>query len=91
MYNEVKGSSQSKVKYANYHSATTDLWMSAANIPFMSYTIHYLDADWNLKMYCLGTLHLREDHTGDNIASVIQELLTEWKLNPDNLPCCHQH
>ena len=85
MYNEVKASFQSKVKSVNYYSATTDLWTSAANIPFMSYTIHFVDADWNLKTYCLGTLHLSEDHTGDNIASVIQELLAEWKLNPDNL------
>ena len=36
-------------------------------------------------MYYLGTLHLSEDHSRDNIASVIQALLAEWKLNLDDL------
>ena len=32
--------------------------------PYMSYTIHYVAADWMLQSHCLQTLYLPKDHTG---------------------------
>ena len=85
MYNQVKSTFQGRIKLVNYFSATTDLWTSAANIPFMSFTIHFIDSAWNLKSYCLGTIHLGDEHSGENIAAAITELLNDWELNADHL------
>ena len=51
----------------------------------MSFTIHFIDSAWNLKPYCLGTIHLGDEHSGENIAAAITELLNDWELNADHL------
>ena len=43
----------------NYYFATTDLWSSHGMKPFMimSYTIHFITKEWELKVNCLQTLY----------------------------------
>lgn len=55
-----------------WFGATTDLWTSSGGggEPFMSFTVHYLSADWKLKSHCLETMffpgpHSREHHRND--------------------------
>ena len=40
---------------ANYFSATTDMWSSIGAKLYISYMIHFIDHQWNLKNKCLQT------------------------------------
>jgi len=66
----------------NIFSATTDLWTSCAKDPFLSYTIHYLTPEWQLRSYCLCTRYIVEDHTGENLKESLLEILDEWSFDP---------
>ena len=51
----------------------------------MNITTHYIDTHWELKSYCLQTHYLPKDHTGENIAEVLAELLQQWELKDNKL------
>jgi len=51
----------------------------------MSFTVHFIDSDWILQSYCLDILPLFEDHTGENIAAALQDILENWSLSTDKL------
>ena len=70
---------------AKHFSATTDLWTSAATVPFMTVTIHFIDNEWVLRSYCLSTFPLYEDHTGQNLADAITDVLANWDLRADQI------
>ena len=53
----------------------------------MSYTVHYLDGDWDLQMRCLQTLYGPEDHTAMNLCSVMTETLQSRELEPSKQVC----
>ena len=73
------------LKNADFYAATSDLWTSSANDPYLSFTVHFITNDWTLKSFCLDTLPLYEDHTGANIAEAIQDVLQNWSLSPEKL------
>ena len=73
------------VQNAQYFSASTDLWTSCSNHPYLSFTIHFLTKDWELKSYCLDTIPLFEDHTGQNVADALQDILANWELKAESL------
>lgn len=85
LYRETKESVQEKLKSAVYYSATTDLWSSVTSVPFISLTVNFTDNEWNMKNYMLETLYMPQDHTGDNIAQVIEQCLEEWNLDKNKL------
>ena len=85
LYSEVKDDLFVKLKNAEFFAATTDLWTSGANHPYLSYTIHFITRDWSLESFCLDTVPLFEDHTGQNIGEAIQDILMNWNLTPDSL------
>ena len=60
------------------------MWSSRANHPFMSFTIHFVE-DWSLKSFCLDTVPMFKDHTGQNICDAFQDILDNWKLDPRKL------
>ena len=67
-----------------FFSATTDLWTSCARDPFLSYKVHYISPDWELKNMCLCTHYIVEDHTGENLKVSFLEIFEEWNLSPDH-------
>ena len=67
-----------------YFSATTDLWTSCARDPFLSYTLHYISPDRELKSICLCTHYTVEDHTGENLKVSFLEIFEEWNLSLDH-------
>jgi len=85
LYSEVKDDLCVKLKDAEFFAATTDLWTSGASHPYLSYTIHFITRDWSLESFCLDTVPLFEDHTGQNIREGIQDILMNWNLTPDSL------
>ena len=64
-----------------FFSSTTDVWSSHGLIPYMGYTIHWIDSDWNLNTRNLGTRYIPENHTTDNLAESMHDILLHWKLH----------
>ena len=46
----------------------------------MTITAHCLTSNWELKSHILQTRELTEAHTGFNIADVLKECASEWKI-----------
>ena len=57
-----------------YYAATTDMWSSDTGAPFLSYTVHFIDEDWQLKSR-LQALYLPADHTANNLADSLSSIL----------------
>ena len=72
---------------ASFYAVTTDLWTSCARYPFLTFTIHFIDNKWELKTFCLDTVPILQDHTGQNLAEAVQDALANWVLNSANLIC----
>ena len=76
-----------ELKQIKFFSATTDMWSSIGLKPYMSYTVHYIDCDWNLRNRCLQTNFFPESHTRENIAEAMQSALNTWNLEVENQVC----
>ena len=70
---------------AAYYSATTDLWTSGSNDPYITFTVHYIDMLWQIQSHCLCTAYLAEDYTGENIQEALLDILHEWNLDEKRL------
>ena len=54
LYSHVKTSVvKPKLDAAPYFSETTDLWTSASNLPFITFTVHLIDEKWESCSFCL--------------------------------------
>lgn len=68
--------------------ATSDLWSSNGTlVQYISYTVHFLNDDWELQHRCLQTKFLPADHTGEVIADSMEETLRMWNLKAESLVC----
>ena len=57
LYSEIKEKTVvPKLLEAKHFAVTTDFWTSITRVPFMSFTVHYIDNDWILRSYCLDTV-----------------------------------
>ena len=83
LYTEIKEMVKSKMNGAKYFAATTDLWTSCNNHPYLSFTVHFIDDDWLLQSFCLDTVPLFEDHTEQNRAEAIDNMLENWGLSKE--------
>ena len=70
-----------------YFAATTDLWSSTTSEPYISYTVHFINHNWELRSRCLQTMFMPEQHTGENIAKAIQATLEAWGLQETHQVC----
>ena len=55
----------------------------------MSYcclTVHSLSSNWELKSHVLETFNFNRDHTGENIATKLSRVITEW--GSPSVSCC---
>ncbi|KAI4791001.1 hypothetical protein KUCAC02_034269, partial [Chaenocephalus aceratus] len=61
---------------------TTDGWTSRATESYLTVTAHYItpDCNWNMQSHVLQTRPLYEQHTSTNLAEVLKEVVSEWKL-----------
>ncbi len=51
----------------------------------MSYTVHFID--WKLQSRCLQTLYTPADHTAENLADGMKEILEHWNLSSTKQVC----
>ena len=66
-------------------SCTTDGWSSITSKPYLSSTIHFITPSWKLRTFCLKTLYMPESHTGENVALMIHNILTEYNIQLSSL------
>ena len=83
----VKQKLKQDISTQQYFSATTDMWSSVGMQPYMSYTIHYIDGNWEFQNKCLQTQFFPEDHTGIHLAEAMEAALGLWELDPINQVC----
>lgn len=86
LYSDIRDNKvQPAVTKASFFSGTTDLWTSGSCDPYLTFTIHFVDASWNLTSNCLDTVPLYADHTGANIAETTTDILENWNLDVTRL------
>ena len=73
------------LREAEFFSATTDLWTSANSDPYMTLTVHFIDKEWSLQAFCLETVPMFVDHTGQNIADAIADIFENWGLSTNKV------
>lgn len=59
---------------------TTDGWTSKAVRSFSTFTVHFLDSEWRLQSYVLGTRPLDGSHTAVNIATQFSDIVAEYGI-----------
>ena len=69
LYDLTRESVKKEVSSAEFFSSTADMWSSYGLVPYVGYTIHWTDSDWNLKTRHLGTRYMPEDHTANNLTN----------------------
>ena len=88
LYATTRDTVKQELSTIKYFSATTDLWSSQGMVPYISYTVHFIDSStWKLKSRCLQTQFLPEDHTGENLAEAFLSALDSWDLKADQQVC----
>ena len=70
---------------ATYFSGTADLWSSCTSEPYLSFTVHYIDTNWDLQTHCLQAHYMPEDHTGVQLQDALTVTLEQWKLDHHKL------
>ena len=63
------------------------MWSSITGEPYLSYTVHYISTKWKLETKCLQTLYFPADHTAEDIAKTLQDILEQWGLDPEDQAC----
>lgn len=67
-------------------SFTTDIWTcSYNNEPFLSWTAHWINKNFEYIHAVLNVVHFPGYHTGEKIAEILRHLLETWKLNENNV------
>ena len=49
LYSVTRESVKSQISTADFFAATTDIWSSSTMEPYLSYTLHHIAEDWQLK------------------------------------------
>ena len=52
---------------------------------YMDVTIHFIDGNFCLCSYLLDVKELLDNHTGENIAEHLSEIMNDWHLSSTNL------
>ena len=81
LYLQERKKVETSLVQAEYCSFTTDLWTAKyQNRSYISVSCHFIDQEWELHSYCLETRELPVDHTAQNIATELSQLLKEWNV-----------
>ena len=61
-------------------SLTIDSWTSENQVAILGITIHWIDEDWNLCERVLATEELKGEHSGENMANMVHDVLKDYNL-----------
>ena len=87
LYASTRDKVSDSISIAKHYAATTDLWSGVTSTLYMSYTVHFIDQEWNLRSWCLQTLLIPQDHDANTLADAMVETLDNWGLVPCNQVC----
>ena len=77
LYSNTKEKVAIQLQAVDHFASTTDMWSSVGSKPYISYTVHFIDKEWQLQSLALSMHFLPEDHT----APIISEALKEYYKN----------
>jgi hypothetical protein len=78
LYTDTYTAVKSEVQLASCLAFTTDAWTSRANNGYLSYTVHFLTANFEMRNYCLAVENVDESHTAANLANSLSEQTNAW-------------
>ena len=70
-------------------TVTTDGWTSKAVRSYGTYTVHFLDANWDLQSFVLATRPIDGSHTAANIADHVQSIAVEFGIEEKIVAIVH--
>lgn len=85
LYIKMKDHLKIILKDAANISFTADGWTGINQSQFLGVTGTLIDNDWKLQTYTLAVRQLNTEHTADNIASAISEVLEEYTINVEKI------
>jgi hypothetical protein len=59
-----------------------DLWTSPNNFSMLGLCCHFIDRSWQARTVILGMKRLIGPHSGDNMATLLKQVLQTYKLGP---------
>jgi hypothetical protein len=68
-----------------------DCWTSLANDSYITVNCHGLTNDWKLFCFNLGTKHIEDSHTSENLKVLIEKILIEFDLKNKTLFGIHDN
>ena len=83
LYDATKEAVVRDLNNVDFFASTTDMWSSHGLTPYMGYTLHWIDSEWNLRFRNLGTKFVPEDHTAEQLGKAMKDMLEHWKLNAE--------
>ena len=83
LYDATKEAVMRDLNNVDFFASTTDMWSSHGLTPYMGYTLHWIDSEWNLRFRNLGTKFVPEDHTAEQLGKAMKDMLEHWKLNAE--------
>lgn len=70
-------------KECYYFSLSSDIWTSMKRESFISLTLHYVDASFDMHSWTLEVTEIPGKHDGDAIAGVLVSCFSWWRLDPE--------
>ena len=62
------------------YALTTDMWTSKTYDGYISYTAHWITADWKRKVVILRCMPYNTKHTGESRSVVLKNITKDWGL-----------
>ena len=80
-YQLVRLEVEKEISCATYITITSDLWTAQhQHRTYISLTVHFVDASFQMRSRCLQTPEILQDHSADSISEVLSEMLIDWKI-----------
>ena len=80
MYEMKKAKLQDILRSAKDIAVTTDAWASRINDSYYTVTTHFINDNWELQSYVLGTILNKESHSAENIAKDLTNVFALWNI-----------
>jgi hypothetical protein len=64
---------------------TTDSWTSRATESYLTVTVHFITAEWEIQSHVFQTRPLESSHTSVNLGEELRAVVAVWKLERDNV------
>ena len=81
LYDVTRESVMGDLGEIDFFASTADMWSSHGLTPYLGYTLHWIDCEWNLRTRNIGRRYIPDDHTAVILAQSTNDMLLHWKLD----------